>query len=137
MTLHGISQATLMKIDAATASRLYVQCKAGATWVKGSKESTAHQEARCEILGVSCVLDFGFSAATKIHSGQLAVSACVWIFSDLGTDFFGSFYLPVTEGDDAASVLNSAISQAIAQAQGNQKFQQTLLSTRSLSTIHP
>jgi hypothetical protein len=137
MTMHGNTRATLMKIDAATASRLYWKCKAGATLVKGPKESTIRQEARCEILGVSCIIDFGFSAATKIGSGQLAVSACVWIFSDAGTDFFGSFYLPVAEDDDAASVLNSAISQAIAQARDNHKFQQKLLSTRSLSTIHP
>jgi hypothetical protein len=137
MTMHGNNQAILIKIDAATASRLYLQCKAGATLVKGPKESIAHQEARCEIQGVSCVIDFGFSAVTKIGSGQLEVSSCVWIFSEAGTDFFGSFYLPVADGDDAASVLNSSISQAIAKAQGNQKFQQKLLSTRSLSTIHP
>lgn len=134
MTMHGNNQATFMEIDAATASRLYLQCKAGATLVKGPKESTAHEEAPFEILGVSCVIDFGFSAATKIGSGQLEVSSCVWIFSDAGTDFFGSFYLPVADGDDAASILNSAISQAIKQAQGNQKFKQKLLSTRSTST---
>jgi hypothetical protein len=137
MTMHGNNQATLIKIDTATASRLYLQCKAGATWVKGPKESTAHQEARGEILGVPCVIDFGFSAATKVRSGQLAVSACVWIFSDTGTDFFGSFYLPVAEGDDVASVLNSAISQAIEQAQGNHKFQKKLLSKRNLLIIAP
>jgi hypothetical protein len=109
-----------------------VQSRRGAG--PGAEASTARQEVRCEILGVTCVLDFGFSAATRLGSGQLEVSACVWIFSDTGTDFFGSFYLPVADGDDVASVLHSAISHAIAQAQGNHKFQQTRLSTRSIAT---
>lgn len=126
-----------MKIDDATASRLYLQCKAGAAQVQGPKESTAHEETRVEILGVPCLMDFGFSAATKIRSGHIEVSSCVWIFDGAGTDFFGSFYLPVVDGEQATSVLNSAISQAIEQAQGNQKFQQKLLSKRNLSTIHP
>lgn len=114
-----------MKIDDATASRLYLQCKAGACLVKESKESTAHEEAKLVILGVPCVVDFGFSSS-KRNFGHVEISSCVWIFSGSGPDFFGSFYLPVQEDAHAPSILNSTIDHAIEQAKENKKFQEKL-----------
>lgn len=114
-----------MKIDDATASRLYLQCKAGASLAKESKESTAHEEAKLVILGVPCIVDFGFFSSQR-NFGHLGISSCVWIFSSSGPDFFGSFYLPVEEDAHAPSILNSTITHAIEQAKGNKKFQEKL-----------
>lgn len=115
----------IMKIDDAKASRLYLQCKAEASLVKESKESTAHEEARVVILGVPCVVDFGFFSSQK-NFGHVEIRSCVWIFSDSGPDFFGSFYLPVEENAHAPSILNSTINHAIEQAKANKKFQEKL-----------
>lgn len=117
-----------MKIDDVTASRLYSQCKAGTHLVRESKESSARQEAELLILGVPCIIDYGFLSSKKSF-GQVEISSCVWIFSSSGSDFFGSFYLPVEEGAHAPTVLNSAIRHAIEQAKANQKFKEKLPSS--------
>ena len=107
-----------MKIDEVTALRLYSDSKFGATCMK---ESTAHEEGKAEIVGVPCVVQFGFSSK-KECTGAVSTSACVWIFSGSCADFFGSSYLPVCEESDAPSILNSTIDDAIEQAKANPKL---------------
>lgn len=115
---NGIMRVT-MKIDDATACRLYLHSKSGVRIPH--KESIAHEQANLVIFGVSCVVAFGFSSS-KGYSGYVKTISCVWIFSRSRLDFFGSFYLPVYEGSHAPSILNSTIECAIEQANANQKF---------------
>jgi hypothetical protein len=113
-----------MKIDDATASRLYSQCKAGAPLVKEFKESVSQERASLVIRGVPCVVDFGFSASRKI--GRFRICSCAWIFGGSNQGFFASYYLPVEEDSHPASILNSTIGHAIEQVRESKKFQEQL-----------
>jgi hypothetical protein len=125
-----VVQQMMMKIDDATASRLYLQCKAGASVGKEFKESIALEKALLVILGVPCVADFGFSSSRR-NVGRVEISSCVWIFSRSGPDFFGSSYLRVEDGAQPLSILNTTICDAIEQAKANKKFQEKLAMTEN------
>ena len=107
-----------MKIDDATALRLYLQSQAGTPM--GNRESNANEEARLAILDVPCEVKFGFSS--RKNSGPVEIHACAWIFSSFGNDFFGAFYLPVADDSNVPSILNLTIANAIEQAKANPKF---------------
>lgn len=119
-----------MKIDDATAFRLYLQCKSRASWVKCRKESPATEMTKVVAFGVPCDIDFGFFYSN--NSAHPGISSCVWVFRDSGADFFGAFYLPVDEDAHAPAILNTTIEYAIENAKASQKFlaqQSAILST--------
>lgn len=109
------------EVDDITALRLYFHSKAGVPQMRG-KESTFYEEANTEILGVPCIMRFGFSSEKKC-SMTVVTSSCVWIFSGSGQDFFGAIYLPVDEDSHAPSILNLTIDRAIEQAILSPKFE--------------
>ena len=108
-----------MKIDDVTAFRLYFDSKTIKPWVR--EPIASHAEAKLAILGVPCVVDFGF-ATSKKTCWPVVTKSCAWIFSDSHPDFFGSFYLTVDEDSHAPAILNSTIATAIELAKENRKF---------------
>ncbi len=108
-----------MKIDDATALQLFLHSKAGG---EPHKESISHKEAPLVILGIPCIVDYGFSSSNSKKQFEVVTKSCVWIFSASSSDFFGSFYLPIDEESHAPSILNSTIAHAIEQAKTNPKF---------------
>jgi hypothetical protein len=109
-----------MIVDEVTACRLHCQAKAGVPHTLG-KESTFYEEIDTEILGVPCVVRFGFTSRKKC-STPCVTTSCVWIFGSSDQAFLGAIYLPIEEDAHAPSILNSTIDRAIKQAILNPKF---------------
>jgi hypothetical protein len=109
-----------MIVDDVTALRLYSQAKARGSQSAG-KESIFYEEIDTEIMGVPCILRFGFSSEKKSLM-PVATGSCVWIFASSGSNFFGAIYLPVEDDSHAPSILNLTIKRAIEQAILNPKF---------------
>ena len=120
-----------MEIDDATALKLLLHSKAGGG--ESHKESISHEEAPLVILGVPCIVDYGFSFSRKQF--EVVTQSCVWIFSGSSSDFFGSFYLPVGEESHASSILNLTIAHAIEQAKANPKFKAMLRSAAPAGVV--
>ncbi len=108
-----------MKVNEATAFRLLSKSKDFGSSISG-KESTAYEDVNVEILGVPCIVRFGFSSSKNLS--PIVTSSCVWIFGSINA-FFGSSYFPVSEDSLAPSILNSTIDHAIEQAKSNTTFQ--------------
>lgn len=112
-----------IKIDDATALRLYLKSKDGPM---SQKESISKEETPLAIFDVPCIVDYGFSSSKK--QSEVVTKSCVWIFSGSSPDFFGSFYLPVDEESHAPSILNLTIAHAIEKAKADPKFKAALRS---------
>jgi hypothetical protein len=108
----------MIKIDDSTALKLLSYSRAS---MSSQKDSIAHQEAPLVILGVACIVDYGFSTSSRQSGG--VTKACVWIFSESSHAFFGACYSPVGEESKAPSILNSTIAQAIEQAKVHPTFE--------------
>jgi hypothetical protein len=110
-----------MKIDNATALKLYFDSKTIKPWIK--KPIVSHEEIKLAILGVPCVVDFGFTTEKDFSPLHDVTKACAWIFSDSSSDiFFGSYYLTIDEDAHAPSILNWTIDLAIDLAKESDKF---------------
>lgn len=110
-----------IQIDDITALRLYRHSKGWVPKIPG-KVFDCCEDVNANILGVPCIVRFGFSSKNKCLT-ELVTSSCVWIFSCSSQDFFGAIYLPVNEEVDVSSTLNLAIELAIEQAISNPKFE--------------
>lgn len=75
----------MIKIDDSTALQLFSYSRAS---VSLQKDSIAHQESPLVILGIACIVDYGFSTSSKQSGG--VTKACAWIFSDSSHAFFGA-----------------------------------------------
>src|ERR1035437_4894436 len=122
-----------MKIDDGTAFRLYFDSKTINPWVK--EPIASHEEAKLAILGVPCVVDFGFTTSRETSPWPVVTKSCAWIFSDSCPDFFGSFYLTVDEDSHAPSILNWTIALAIDVAKENQKFKEMKAAIQSCGDV--
>lgn len=123
-----------MEIDDATALQLLLHSKTrGGGGERAHKELISHKEAPLVILGVPCIVDYGFSSSE--NQFKVVTKSCVWIFSGSSIDFFGSFYLPIDEESHASLILNSTIAQAIEQAKTNPKFKAMLRSAAPAGVV--
>jgi hypothetical protein len=123
--------AIMLKIDDVTASKLYLECQRDVLSAKSCKEIPAVEKTKLVVLGVSCVVEFGF--CFNKYSSRPGIHACVWIFSPCGEDYLSSSYQHVQSEIDARAILNSTICIAIERAKATSKFE----SLQAISTSHP
>ena len=67
-----------MKIDDATALQLFLHSKTGG-WGEPHKESISHKEAPLVILGVPCIVDYGFSSSK--NQFEVATKSCCLLYT--------------------------------------------------------